>query len=121
MRRINNQVRQRRRQTWLDLPAHGIEEVGHGSRSEGPLSEERRRGRIANACHIAGTQQALADLMAWYGIEEQGEEMTLMIHHLHALGPQKSAPMLTPPVLLDYRLAHASEQATRSRSTTSGS
>ncbi|MNN62862.1 hypothetical protein D3C81_1781960 [compost metagenome] len=24
--------------------------------------------------------------MAWAGIEEQGEEMTLMIHHLAALG-----------------------------------
>ena len=46
---------------------------------------------------MAGTRQALADLMAWYGIEEQGEAITLMIHHLHALGPQKSAPLLTPP------------------------
>lgn len=46
---------------------------------------------------MAGTRQALADLMAWSGIEEQGEAITLMIHHLHALGPQKSAPLLTPP------------------------
>lgn len=30
MKRISNQVRQRRRQAWLDLPAHEIEEVGHG-------------------------------------------------------------------------------------------
>jgi hypothetical protein len=35
--------------------------------------------------------------MAWNGIEEQGEAITLMIHHLHALGPQKSAPLLAPP------------------------
>ncbi|MNI38138.1 hypothetical protein D3C73_922680 [compost metagenome] len=46
---------------------------------------------------MAGTRQALAELMAWSGIEEQGEAITLMIHHLHALGPQKSAPLLTPP------------------------
>ncbi|MNF41381.1 hypothetical protein D3C84_224050 [compost metagenome] len=46
---------------------------------------------------MAGTRQALAELMAWHGIEEQGEAMTLMIHHLHALGPQKSAPLLEPP------------------------
>ena len=35
--------------------------------------------------------------MAWSGIEEQDEAITLMIHHLHALGPQKSAPLLAPP------------------------
>ncbi len=30
MKRISKQVQQRRKQTWLDLPASGIEEVGHG-------------------------------------------------------------------------------------------
>lgn len=33
-----------------------------------------------------GTKQALLELMAWSGIEEQGEAMTLMIHHIEALG-----------------------------------
>lgn len=33
-----------------------------------------------------GTKQALLELMAWAGIEEQGEAMTLMIHHIEALG-----------------------------------
>lgn len=33
-----------------------------------------------------GTKQALLELMEWAGIKEQGEAMTLMIHHLHALG-----------------------------------
>lgn len=33
-----------------------------------------------------GTIQALLELMAWAGIEEQGEAMTLMIHHIEALG-----------------------------------
>ena len=46
---------------------------------------------------LAGTRQALADLMAWNGIEEQGEAMTLMIHHLHGLGPAGSAQFLSAP------------------------
>ena len=46
---------------------------------------------------MAGTRAALADLMAWSGITEQGEALTLMIHHLHKLGPQRSAPLLDPP------------------------
>lgn len=33
-----------------------------------------------------GTKQALRELMEWSGIEEQGEAMTLMIHHIEALG-----------------------------------
>ncbi|MEE4752862.1 hypothetical protein V2K79_12430 [Pseudomonas alliivorans] len=44
-----------------------------------------------------GTKQALAELMAWAGIEEQGEALTLMIHHLHKLGPGGALPMLEIP------------------------
>ncbi|KPA87031.1 hypothetical protein PF66_06376 [Pseudomonas asplenii] len=44
-----------------------------------------------------GTKQALSDLMAWAGLTEQGEAMTLMIHHLHSLGPSGALPFLTPP------------------------
>ncbi|KJK19094.1 hypothetical protein [Pseudomonas sp. 2(2015)] len=44
-----------------------------------------------------GTKQALLELMAWAGIEEQGEAMTLMIHHLHGLGPGGALPLLEPP------------------------
>ena len=44
-----------------------------------------------------GTKQALLDLMEWAGIEEQGEAMTLMIHHLHGLGPGGALPLLEPP------------------------
>ena len=44
-----------------------------------------------------GTKQALLELMEWAGIEEQGEAMTLMIHHLHGLGPGGARPLLTPP------------------------
>lgn len=44
-----------------------------------------------------GTKQALLELMEWAGIEEQGEAMTLMIHHLHGLGPCSALPLLEPP------------------------
>lgn len=44
-----------------------------------------------------GTRQALAELMQWAGIEEQGEALTMMIHHLHALGPERSLPLLEVP------------------------
>lgn len=33
-----------------------------------------------------GTKQALLELMDWAALEEQGEAMTLMIHHIEALG-----------------------------------
>ncbi|AZF38005.1 hypothetical protein C4J87_2914 [Pseudomonas sp. R1-43-08] len=35
--------------------------------------------------------------MEWSGITEQSEAMTLMIHHLHALGSAKCLPLLNPP------------------------
>lgn len=44
-----------------------------------------------------GTKQALAELMQWADLEEQGEAMTLMIHHLHGLGPDKALPLLEVP------------------------
>ncbi len=44
-----------------------------------------------------GTKQALAELMRWADIEEQGEALTLMIHHLHALGPGGALPLLEVP------------------------
>ncbi|MEE5060489.1 hypothetical protein V2J93_17000 [Pseudomonas alliivorans] len=44
-----------------------------------------------------GTKQALAELMEWAGIEEQGEALTLMIHHLHNLGPGGALPLLEVP------------------------
>lgn len=67
-------------------------------RSAKTAARRKTRGEEEIRLHcMAGTRQALADLMAWSGIEEQGEAITLMIHHLHALGPQKSAPLLDPP------------------------
>ena len=67
-------------------------------RSAKTALKRKARGEEEIRLHcMAGTRQALAELMAWSGIEEQGEAITLMIHHLHALGPQKSAPLLTAP------------------------
>lgn len=56
-------------------------------------SAKTARKRVANAEEELrlrvrpGTRQALADLMEWSGITEQGEAMTLMIHHVQDLGP----------------------------------
>jgi hypothetical protein len=44
-----------------------------------------------------GTKQALAELMQWAEIEEQGEALTLMIHRLHELGPDRALPLLEVP------------------------
>lgn len=67
-------------------------------RSAKTAARRKTRGEEEIRLHcMAGTRQALADLMTWAGIEEQGEAITLMIHHLHAMGPQKSLPMLAPP------------------------
>lgn len=55
-------------------------------------NEEELRLRVR-----PGTRQALAELMEWSGISEQGEAMTLMIHHLHGLGPGRALPLLEPP------------------------
>ncbi|WP_405648729.1 hypothetical protein [Pseudomonas sp. Ld6] len=62
------------------------------ARKRAALAEEELRLRVR-----PGTRQALADLMEWSGITEQGEAMTLMIHHLHGLGSAGSAQFLAPP------------------------
>ncbi|WP_458736976.1 hypothetical protein [Pseudomonas chlororaphis] len=67
-------------------------------RSAKTAAKRKSRGEEELRLHtLAGTRQALADLMAWNGIEEQGEAMTLMIHHLHGLGPAGSAQLLSAP------------------------
>lgn len=67
-------------------------------RSAKTAAKRKSRGEEELRMHtMAGTRQALADLMSWNGIEEQGEAMTLMIHHLHGLGPAGSAQFLSAP------------------------
>ncbi|WP_447789420.1 hypothetical protein [Pseudomonas farris] len=67
-------------------------------RSAKTAARRKTRGEEEIRLHcMAGTRQALAELMAWSGIEEQGEAITLMIHHLQGLGPGGALPLLTPP------------------------
>ena len=67
-------------------------------RSAKTAARRKSRGEEEIRLHcMAGTRQALAELMAWSGIEEQGEAITLMIHHLHGLGPAGSAQFLSAP------------------------
>ena len=67
-------------------------------RSAKTAARRKSRGEEEIRLHcMAGTRQALAELMAWSGIEEQGEAITLMIHHLHGLGPARSAKFLSAP------------------------
>lgn len=61
------------------------------ARKRAALAEEELRLRVR-----PGTRQALADLMEWSGITEQGEAMTLMIHHLHAMGSKAIFLLDTP-------------------------
>ena len=66
--------------------------------------DQRRHGKAARLQEEdlrlkvrPGTKQALAELMQWAGIEEQGEALTLMIHRLHELGPDRALPLLEVP------------------------
>ena len=70
----------------------------NADRSARASAKRKGRGEEELRMHaLAGTRQVLADLMEWHQIDEQGEAMTLALHHLHALGPKGSAPFFTPP------------------------
>jgi hypothetical protein len=70
----------------------------NAERSAKAAAKKKERGEEEIRLHcLPGTRQALADLMTWSGIEEQGEAITLMIHHLHGLGPGGALPLLEPP------------------------
>ena len=70
----------------------------NAERSAKAAAKKKERGEEEIRLHcLPGTRQALAELMAWSGIEEQGEAITLMIHHLHAMGLQNALPLLAPP------------------------
>lgn len=45
----------------------------------------------------AGTRQALAEIMEWAEVEENGEAMTLLIHRIHELGPEAARHFLSAP------------------------
>ena len=70
----------------------------NAERSEKAAAKRKSRGEVEVRFHtLPATRQALGELMAWSGIEETGEAITLMIHHLHGLGPGGALPLLTPP------------------------
>jgi hypothetical protein len=70
----------------------------NADRSAKAAAKRKERGEEEIRLHcLPGTRQALAELMAWSSIEEQGEAITLMIHHLHGLGPGGALPLLEPP------------------------
>jgi len=75
----------------------------NADRSAKAAAKRKERGEEEIRLHcLPGTRQALAELMAWSGIEEQGEAITLMIHHLHGLGPGGALPLLEPPPRHEY-------------------
>jgi hypothetical protein len=45
----------------------------------------------------AGTRQALAEIMQWAEVEENGEAMTLLIHRIHELGHEAARHFLSAP------------------------
>ncbi|MCE0850502.1 hypothetical protein LU689_11315 [Pseudomonas asiatica] len=44
-----------------------------------------------------GTKQALAEIMGWADVQQNGEAMTLMIHRIHELGPEAARHFLSAP------------------------
>lgn len=77
----------------------------NADRSAKAAAKRKERGEEEIRLHcLPGTRQALAELMAWSGIEEQGEAITLMIHHLHGLGPGGALPLLEPPPRHGYAI-----------------
>lgn len=70
----------------------------NADRSAKAAAKRKERGEEEIRLHcLPGARQALAELMTWSGIEEPGEAITLMIHHLHALGRERTVLFLTPP------------------------
>lgn len=70
----------------------------NADRSAKAAAKRKERGEEEIRLHcMPGTRQALGELMAWSGIEEQGEAITLMIHYLHGLGPGGTLPLLEVP------------------------
>ncbi|CAI8930515.1 conserved hypothetical protein [Pseudomonas sp. IT-P171] len=75
----------------------------NAERSAKAAAKKKSRGEEEIRLHcLPGTRQALAELMTWSGIEEQGEAITLMIHHLHGLGPGGALPLLELPPRHEY-------------------
>lgn len=82
--------------------------ISRTSKKKAPLTQKERSAKSAEKRKAMneeelrlrvrpGTKKALSELMEWAELEEQGEALTLMIHHLHALGKDGAVAFLTPP------------------------
>lgn len=68
MRRIAR-TQQRKRQTWLALPASGIEEVGHGCRAERTISKDCGEAKDSRRHEITISENVSAKLQLAYNRE----------------------------------------------------
>ena len=102
MKRTSARVQQRKRQTWLTLPASGIEELDHGQEWTRAIGEGRREMDSVRREGIAAPGQArhtteLDELMAWNDITEINEAVQNLILNAHALGPTLSFQAMESP------------------------
>ena len=70
------------------------------TRERSAASAQRRRERgitILRLPAMQGTKDQLQQLMAWHGITEMAEAMSLLILNAHALGEEGSAALLAVP------------------------
>jgi hypothetical protein len=84
-------IQQRKRQTWLDLPASGIEEVGMAKTGQERSAKvalkriEFDEKELRHRCRI-GTRQKLEELMAWDEDTEQASVIEGCLRYVHSLG-----------------------------------
>jgi hypothetical protein len=102
MSKMRRTVNQRRRQSWLDLPASGIEEVvmaRSGQERSAKAAEKRIQYDEKELRHRLriGTRQKFDELMAWNGITEINEAVQNLILNAHALGPTLSFQAMESP------------------------
>lgn len=88
-------------------------------RDEKAAVKRRAKGELAIRLRVRpGTKRCLEDLMRWYGFDEEGEAVTILIHRLHEMGPDAGSKLLevprheidvTPSVALKLDQAYARE------------
>lgn len=57
----------------------------------------QRQGAAISLPMPPATKQALEDLMAWHGFDDQREAIATMIHRMHELGREGSTELFTVP------------------------
>lgn len=70
-------------------------------RSERSAQKRKERGEVGYHLSVTkGVKALLANLMEIGGITEQGEALTLSVHHLHGLGQQRAARLMGRQILI---------------------